>query len=492
MMRWLLTFTVLLSLGMAQSLTIGINDSPDTLDPAISGTYVMRVISAALFDKLFDINAQGQIVPQLATSYRWSEGGKVLTLELRHGVLFQDGEPFNAQAVQFTLERDMTLPASKRKSALSAIEKIEVTGTYSLKLILKHPYAPLIAQLAGRSGMIVAPGAVKKWGNAFGRHPVGAGPFSFVEWVPNGKIVLKRFTRYWDAKAIHIQTLTFLPITSPSVSLADLEAGDVQITWLAPTDVPTVRNNPNLKVVTSSGWGYEGITINLTANDPLAKSPLVREALELSLNRQAINQVVFDGQFVPNNQPYPPGNPWYFPSIPMPQPDPSKALALLKEAGYPQGVQFTLLVPNDPIDVQLAQVIQSMAAQGGFQVKLNVVDFVTALNLEQEKNYQAFLIGWSGRLDPSGNIDIFQSCHGSLNDTGYCDPKVDALLKEANLSQNPHQRYLDYAKAAQLFLAARDIIYLYSTSNIWGLSRKVHGFIAYPDGIIRLQGLRLQ
>ncbi|HAK33398.1 MAG TPA: ABC transporter substrate-binding protein, partial [Pantoea sp.] len=173
----------------AAELRIGLQDDADVLDPAQSRTFVGRIVYTAMCDKLVDISQEMTIVPQLATEWNWSEDGKALTMTLREGVKFHDDTPFNAEAVVATIERNMTLPESRRKSELSSVEKVEATGEFEVKFTLKSPDVTLLAQLSDRAGMIVSPKAAEELGANFGSAPVCAGPFKFVERIQQDRIV---------------------------------------------------------------------------------------------------------------------------------------------------------------------------------------------------------------------------------------------------------------------------------------------------------------
>ena len=184
------------SAAMAQTtLRIGLAEDPDVLDPTLARTYVGRIVFASLCDKLFDIDDKLNIVPQLALSHETSEDGKTVTIKLRPGVKFHDGEAMDAEAVKASLERHMTMQGSFRKPELAAVDKVEVADASTVRLLLKNPFSPLIAQLTDRAGMIVSPKAAKEAGDKFGLKPVCAGPFKFVERVQQDRIVRREVRR---------------------------------------------------------------------------------------------------------------------------------------------------------------------------------------------------------------------------------------------------------------------------------------------------------
>src|SRR6516162_10050770 len=294
--------------ALAQTtLRIGLAEDPDNLDPTTAGSYVGRIVLAGLCDKLFDIDEDLKVVPQLALSHETSADGKTVTIKLRPGVKFHDGEPFDAAAAKFTLDRHMMKPGSLRKAELAPVDKVEVVDPLTIRLLLKAPFSPLIAQLTDRAGMMVSPKAVTAAGDKFVEKPVCAGPFKFSERVAQDHITLERFADYWDKERIHIDKVIYRPIQDSTVRLANLQSGSLDIIErLLATDIATVRGDPKLKLVSRVSLGYTGLTINL-ANTDKAKNPLglnakVRQALELSIDRDAINQTVFNGEFTPGTQ----------------------------------------------------------------------------------------------------------------------------------------------------------------------------------------------
>ena len=285
------------------TLRIGLAEDPDILDPSLARTYVGRIVFAAFCDKLFDIDEKLNIVPQLALSHETSADGKEVTIKLRPGVKFQDGEPFDAEAAKFSLERHLTMQGSFRKPELAALDHVDVVDPLTIKLILKAPFSPLIAQLTDRAGMMVSPKAAKEEGDKFGLHPVCAGPYKFVERVQQDRIVFEKFADYWDKDNIHIDRVMFLPIVDATVRLANLKSGGLDlIERLLATDIKTVQADPKLKLSTAIELGYQGVTLNIgkdKAKGPLSQSAKVRQALDLSIDREAINQVVFNGELKP-------------------------------------------------------------------------------------------------------------------------------------------------------------------------------------------------
>jgi peptide/nickel transport system substrate-binding protein len=488
----------LLASAQAQStLRIGLAEDPDILDPTLARTFVGRIVFAAMCDKLFDIDDKLNIVPQLALGYDTSADGKTVTIKLRPGVKFQDGEPLDAAAAKFNFERNLTMKGSFRRVEISSIDTVEVADPLTIKLHLKAPFAPLIAQLTDRAGMMVSPKAAQAEGADFGNHPVCAGPFKFVERVAQGRIVLERFADYWDKGKIKIDRIVYQPIPDSTVRLANLQSGSLDlIERVGATDIPTVKKDPKLKLSTQIELGYQGLTMNI-ANGDRAKTPFgqdarVRQAFELSLDRDAINQVVYNGEYLVGNQWVSPNNPYYQKDLPVPKRDVAKAKKLLQEAGVKTPLPVTLMIPNNPDLRQVGEVIQAMAKEAGFDVKLQATEFASALNAAEKGDFEIFLLAWSGRTDPDGNLYSFMSCKGPLNYGKYCSAEVDDLLNKSRLTSNVGERKKIYHQIAEKVLKEGPTIYLYHRKLLVAHSDKVQGFVPYPDGLLRVVGVSLK
>lgn len=500
-MSRLLKWTTALACGVmmalpavASELKIGLQDDPDVLDPAQSRSFVGRIVYTAMCDKLVDVSPDLKIVPQLATEWNWSEGGKVLTMKLREGVKFHDETPMDAEAVVATIQRNLTLPESRRKSELASVEKVEATGPLEVKFTLKQPDATLLAQLSDRAGIIVSPKAAKELGANFGNHPVCAGPFKFVERVQQDRIVLEKFKDYWNKDQIFIDKVTYTPIPDSTVRLANLQSGDLDlIERLAPTDAAAVKGDPKLSYAAVVNIGNMSIYVNVgngaRADNPMGKDKRLRQAFSMAIDRDALMQIVFEGTAVGGNQPFPPSSPWFNKSIPVPARDVEKAKALVKAAGFDR-VPVEIQIPNNPIVQQTMQIIQSMVAEAGFDVTLKATEFATLLDEQTRGNYQLSRSDWSGRVDPDGNIHQFVTCKGGLNDTKYCNPEVDKLLNEARASTDEAVRKQKYDAALAILDDEVPMIYIGHQSWIWGMKKGVTGFVASPDGMIRLTGLK--
>ena len=451
---------------------------------------------AALCDKLFDIDDKLNIVPQLALSHETSADGKEVTIKLRPGVKFQDGEPLDAEAAKFSLERHLTMQGSFRKPELASLDHVDVVDPLTIKIVLKAPFSPLIAQLTDRAGMMVSPKAAKAEGDKFGLHPVCAGPYKFVERVQQDRIVLEKFADYWNKDNVFIDRIVYLPIVDSTVRLANLKSNGLDlIERVLATDIKDVRADPNLKLSTASELGYQGITLNIgndKAKGPLSQSAKVRQALDLSIDREALNQVVFNGEFVPGNQWISPDHPYYQKAFPIRASNVEKAKALLREAGVTPPVSVDFMVPKGPEFEAAAQVVQSMAAEAGFDMKIRVTELATSLKQAEAGEYQAFLLNWSGRIDPDGNSYIFLHSNAPQNYSAWNNAEADKALDDARLTADMAQRKAIYEKLTRLVLEDEPILYIYHRGILIAHTTRLEGYKQMPDGLVRVIGLKLK
>lgn len=481
----------------AADLRIGLADDPDTLDPDQSRTFVGEIVMASMCDKLVGIAPDATIIPQLATEWSYAEDGMSLTMQLRTGVTFQDGTSFTAEDVVRNIERSRDLPESRRKSELTSIASVTADAEDRVTFHLNAPDATLLARLAARSGIMLSPEAAEAAGADFGSAPVCIGPYKFRERVQQERIVLERDPGYYEADDYHFDTVTYLPIPDATVRLANLRSGDLDLVErVATSDVATVQGDPALAYAEVQSLGYQGIVVNVANgagagdHNPLSQHPELRRALSLAIDREALNQVVFDGLFTPGNQPFAPGSPWYDAETPMPVRDVEAARALMASVGV-DSIDMTLTVPNNPISQQVGQVIQAMASEVGFNIQIQALEFATLLSSQTAGDYQADLSGWSGYVDPDANLNQMVTCEGGINDTRYCDTEVDRLLGDARSATDPAQCKASYDEARKILDRDQPLIYLYHPTWIWGMEAGLSGFTPYPDWLIRLSGVML-
>lgn len=308
--------------------------------------------------------------------------------------------------------------------------------------------------------------------------------------------MFEKFADYWNKDNVFIDRIVYLPLVDATVRLANLKSGGLDlIERLLATDIKAVQANSKLKLSTAIELGYQGVTLNVgkdKAKGPLSQSAKVRQALDLAIDREAINQVVFNGEFKPGNQWVNPEHPYYQKAFPVRGRDVAKAKALLKEAGVTAPVTVDFMVPKGAETEAVAQVIQSMAAEAGFDMKIRVTEFATSLKQAEAGEYQAFMLAWSGRIDPDGNSYIFLKTGAPQNYSAWSNPEADKALDDARLVTDQAQRKAIYEKLTRLVLDEEPLLYIYHRRILIAHSTRLEGYKQMPDGLVRVLGLKLK
>ncbi|MDP9465802.1 MAG: ABC transporter substrate-binding protein [Actinomycetota bacterium] len=482
------------------TLALALAEDPDALDPTLARTLVSREVFVDMCEKLYDVDETLKLVPQLAADLpKVSEDGKTVTIKLRNDVTFNDGTKMDAQAVKTSLDRHRELQGSARKSELSAVTSVDVVDPATVKLTLKAAFAPLTAQLADRAGMIMSPAQLQKLGEKFASDPVCAGPFEFVSRTPGAEIVLKKSTDYYDADKVNLDGLTFRIITDGNVRQANVKSGDVQVAErISATDVAKLESDPSVRLVSQDSLGYQGVTINVgnvagigepagMVDTPLGRSPELRKAFEFTLDRNVINQVVFAGKNKPGCTPLPPASPYFDGSITCSSRNLDEAKKLIAASGVATPIPVTLNVSTSPENLRLGQVIQAQAKEAGFDVKVESGEFASALDRADAGDFDTLLVGWSGRVDPDGNIYNHLHTGAPINTSGQSNPALDKALDDARLTDDEAERKALYSQAIRLINDDRPIVYLYHPVNYLATAPNVTGVVYYADGLPRMK-----
>jgi peptide/nickel transport system substrate-binding protein len=487
--------------GSGGNLTVAIAAAPDTLDPALTQSRYAAALMPTYCEKLYNITPSQSIVPMLATEMPTiSPDGKTYTIKLRNGVTFNDGTPFDAQAVKTSLDRSRTDKASSQVANLSAIQDVTVIDANTVKLTLSAPSSPLTSVLADRGGMIVSPTALSKEGSKFGTAPVCVGPFSFDSRPSSDRIVFKKSNYYYDKSQVKLNQVTFQVVTQPNIRAANLKSGDVGLAMdIAPTDVAGIQGNPSTSILTQNSLGYAGFSINVSnshgtgvkpythPSTPLAQSQDLRQAFVLSLNRDEINKAVYGGLEYPSCNPISSANPLYS-DVNCAQQDLTQAKALVAKSGFATPIPVTIIIgAGNDLQTKLATVIQSMAKQAGFAVTVKPEENVTGGNDASHGNYDIYMDSWSGRIDPDQNIQVFWSPTSTINYSNSNYPDINALLAQAAATSNPSDRKALYNQVVQLQNKYLDNVVLFHDRLILGSSQKVKGVVFLPNDVIDLK-----
>lgn len=481
------------------TLTVALSADPDKLDPTLSRSLYSRYVFHTMCEKLYDLGPDAKVVPQLATALPTiAPDGLSLTIPLRQGVKFADGGAFDSAAVKTTLERGLTLAGSARKSELGPISAVETPDPNTVVIKLSKPFAPLTAALADRAGMVLSPAAVTKLGANFSTAPACVGPFKFANRVAQNSIKVVKDPQYYDAAKVHLDAIEYRIITDSSIRSANLKAGDAQVAdSLSSQDAPLLQKDSTISVLQSQSLGYQGVTINIAnangvgnplkqLDTPIAKDPRVRQALDLSIDRAALVKSIFNGLNTVACSPVSPKSEFTSDAAQAcPAHDPAKAKELLAAAGVSTPYKVSMITSNNPDSLRLAQALQAMVKDGGFELVIKPVEYASLLDQQDRGDFEILQLGWSGRVDPDANIFNFVGTTGSQNVAGYSSPEVDKLLTDARQSTDKAQRIKLYGDVVAKLQQDEPLIYLYRQRNLTGVSKKLLGVQTYPDGVIR-------
>lgn len=471
-----------------QTITVAMVSDINYLDPNLAGSYYDRVVMNNITDKLFDLSPKGKIVPMLATGYAISKDRKTYTLTLRKGVKFQDGTAFNAAAVKFNLDR-YRQTTSARYPEVKDIVSVTTPNQYTVKLHLDAPFSPLLSILTDRSGMMMSPAAIQSEGASFTNHPVGTGPFMFDSRIKGDSITLMRNPHYWRKGYPKAAKLIFKIFTDPNVELVNLQSGSVDfMDDVTSQNVSTVRGNKKLVYSNKAGYGFGGFWLN-TLSTPF-NNRYVREALSLLIDRKQFVKVTAGKTAIAANSPFGPGELAYGPWDRPPARNVKLARADIAKSGLsPTELTFTYKTTTAPISVQQAQIIQNMIQPGGFNMKIQTEDFPSILADGSKHDFQAAAVGWSGRPDPDQNIASWVAAGATYNYGQYNNARINAWMAQARRSVVNSKRKALYGKIATQLNRDQPYIFLDHASYSMAYIKTLHGFTAYPDGIIRAVGM---
>lgn len=481
-------------------LVMALSSEPDKLDPTTSTSLYTRYVMNAMCEKLYDIDATGAIVPQLATGLpEISDDGLRVTIPVRTGAVFSDGTPFNAEAVRTTLDRNLTLEGSGRKTELGPIERVSAPDAQTVVVEYATPFAPLTAALADRAGMILSPKAIADEGTPFADNPSCVGAFKFVERIPQTSIKLERDPNYYAADEVHLDTMTYRIMSDANIRAANLRSGDVHVAdTISPQDADALMLERGLEVLQTGSLGYQGLTVNIgntngtgqpvvQRDGPLASDPRVRQALTMSIDRPALVNSVFNNWYDPACSAISPNSPFATDaSNGCAEFDPEGARALLKEAGVELPLTVDLKVANSPDALRYSQALQASVREGGFNLRIEPVEYSTLLDMQKQGNFDLMQIGWSGRIDPHGNLATFLTTGAGNNDGGYHSAEMDDLLTRAAQLSDIDARAELYGEAVELAQRDNPLIYTYRQRNITAHSVDVAGVSTFTDGVVRL------
>jgi len=469
------------------------SNEPSSLYPPV-GTGPFGTAEYALYDTLVNHNDKMEPIPGLAESWQVADDKVTWTFKLRKGVKFHDGTDFDATAVKTTIEAILDPKNNAgRRSVYTVIKSVDVVDPLTVKMTTDGPFPDLAFLLIDRSAMIISPTAFKKQGPAdFGLHPVGSGPFKFVEWVPNDHITLEANPDYWQGKP-NVSKITYRVVPEASARTAMLRSGEADIAKdISPNDLDTLRKDTNLTVVQKDSLSQ--VTSEMRQTKPPFSDKRVRQAMNYALDRKVIVNDIMKGAGRVADSPGPPGV-WGSVGLPPYDYNPDKAKQLLTEAGYPNGLDGNLFYVSGRWggDDQVTQAMQAYWAAVGIRIKLQKVD--NAGLDEMLSRDPDTMAGWTTmQIRTSTYLDYHlyrlfntEATHiKGFQRSGYSNPQVDELLAKGRGTFDLDQRKQYYEQAQKLIWDDAAFVWVFVQQNLGASKKSVTGWEYLPTGDIRL------
>jgi peptide/nickel transport system substrate-binding protein len=469
-------------------LVMAIRADVTTLDPRLAGTNNNNRLATHIWSNtLVQLNEKLEYVPELAESWDRSADGKVWTFKLRKGVKFHDGSAFGAKDVKFTIESvmDPALKSPFRSNWVfgTTLTKVDVVDDSTVRMTFPEEPSNTLLQVAYQR--ILPKDYTERVGvDGFNQKPVGTGPFKFVSYTKADKIVFDRNPDYFKPGLPYLDKLTVRIIIDPATRLAALQAKEIGLSILNADDLKITERDSSLKNYKYLYSGYYYMAYN--ERDPLLKNKLVRQAINYAIDSQEIINAVVVGS--PAHNMVPPAMSAYDPSAPKYTLDVNKTKQLLTQAGYPNGIDFTILglAGLQPYQ-QIAEVVQNQLNRTGvIRAKLQLVDFTTAFvpRVFTDYNYQAGITALTA-VSPTDAFDNFAG--GTTPDTEnfmqYLNPEVQRLIDDAkaNRQTNPTKAQEDYKQLQRLIWEDAPMSWLGYWGTSWTARADLQGFIGHPN-----------
>ena len=468
------------------------NIDAKTLDPHFSAQFSERHMLYLIYNTLVAYDKDFNIVPDLAASWDIGDEGKSVTFKLRPDVKFHDGTDCDAEAVKWNYDRimDEKNNTTVRSSLQPPLTSVEVVDKTTVRFNLDQPWRPLIAALGDRPGFIVSPTAVQKFGQDYGRNPVGSGPYKFVEWVTDSRIVVERFAGYWDQGKPSLDKIEMRHVPDSQVQLTQIRTGEAQvIDAIDPSLVPTIRNASGVVVEEYKGGRYYGTQMH--PNKPPFDNTELRLALAYATDRAEIQRVIFNG--TGRLATHPIGVGWaYDPALDAQgyQFDLAQAKEHLAKSGA-AGQSFTFTAASTQQTQTLAQVLQAQYQKLGITINIETVNPADSFARVRSGETNWTNTNFAPRADPDGLLRILWHSKGFQNSTGFKDPEVDRLLDQAAGLYDTKQAAPLYSQVEQRVVANASHIFHLWSSEFAAHRAEVRGFQFYPDLILRLRDLSI-
>jgi peptide/nickel transport system substrate-binding protein len=470
-------------------LRVAIPWTPENLDPTMNLSSIRAQVGVSLFDSLVGRDAEKRIVPELAEAWKLLDD-HTWQFRLRRGVTFHNGEPFNAEAVRFTLQRVLDPnQKSPNRANIAEIARVEVVDDLTVKLVTRQPYAPLLNRLIDFP--IVPPRYTAEQGNqGMALRPVGTGPFRFVELVKDDRMIVEAFDRHWRG-APRIRRIVFKPVPEPFTRVAALRNGELDvITNVPPTLARELDRVPGIKVlrVPSTWMIYLGLN---TFKKPLSDLR-VRQALNHATDVDAIIKTVLEGNGRRTEGPLTPNMFGYDPGVKGYPYDPVKARRLLAEAGYPDGLEITLDSPEGRYqgDKEVAEALAGQWQKAGFRPTVQVAEWGVYFKKYLARQFaDAYLLGLGGPMQDGDELYNLVSSKG--RGLYYRNERVDQLFDAGRSTMDPAKRKRIYSDLAKAMIEDATWVFLMQQVDIYALRDRVE-WTPRPDQWMLFHGAGLK
>jgi ABC-type transport system substrate-binding protein len=463
---------------------------PLTVDPHDANDSVSNQANVLLYDKLVTFDKNTKIVPELATEWSTSTDGLKMTFKLREGVTFQDGTPFNAEAVKINFERVIDKANNLSRNSLYSefIEKINVDSEYQVTFEFKKPFGPAISAFAHGAGGIISPKAIKEKQD-IGKNPAGTGPYTLKEWIPGTKIVFEPNPTYWGEKP-KLKSITFKPVPENSSRSIMLENGEVDvISPVATQDIERLKQNDEVNVDISPE--FRTLFISLNGAKPLLANPKVRQALNYAVDKETIVNKILLGQGKVAEAAIGSAVAGYSSVGAYPY-DPEKAKQLLAEAGVQPGTTIKLWTPDGRylMDSKIAEFIQANLQAVGFQVEFQKWEWSAYQKESEDPNsdFDLMINSWGTSTgDADWGLRPLFTTNGSNNYSKYSNPEVDKLIEKGLSLSNLDERTKVYHDAMNLIKEDAPWIFLVEYKQAAGVRKNLEGVYNWANGYVILR-----
>jgi len=457
-------------------LKVGVGVDVTTLDPANRKGIFDLFITTLIYEDLVTYDRNMKLVPALATSWEPVDD-TTWRFKLRKGVKFHDGTPFDAEAAKINLDRVRDAPRSKYLYAM--IESVSIEDDYTIVVKTDRPFAFFLNSLAHGAAGIISPKAIEEYGKEVGSHPAGTGRFKLKEWIPKERLVLVKNDEYWGKKA-KLDEFVMRPIPEEGTRAMAFESGAIDVICdPLPHRIPEFKANKDIHVIT--GPETRVVWVGFNVGDKVLSNVKLRQAIGHAINRDEIIEYVVEGMAL-DAQAWTPGIVHKFKKKYNFDYDPKKAKELLREAGYPNGLELNFWTPEGRYlkDRQIAEAVQAQLAQIGIKAKLRVMEWGAYLDSCIRHEQQLFIMGQGFAAGAAAAMRSAFHSKSRFNFTNYKNPEFERILDRLVSTFDPKVRARLYEEAHELMMDEAFAVPIYHKLGMYAASKKVKNFYSHP------------